>query len=37
MNWGWGGTSNAWYLYNDFTPGSYDFNSDRKMIINIHP
>jgi len=37
MNWGWGGTSNAWFLYNDFTPSIYNFNTDNKMIINIHP
>ncbi|HBF18971.1 MAG: hypothetical protein CMI36_07600 [Owenweeksia sp.] len=37
MNWGWSGISNAWYHYNDFTPGSSDYNRDRKMIINIHP
>ncbi len=37
MNWGWGGTSNSWYLYNDFTPSVYDFNSGRSMIYNIHP
>lgn len=39
MNWGWGLLSgtNAWYLYNDFTPGTFNFNTGRKMIVNIHP
>jgi hypothetical protein len=38
MNWGWGQYGgNGWFLYNDFTPGSNNFNTDRKMIINIHP
>jgi hypothetical protein len=36
MNWGWGGTSNGWFLYDDFTPLAHNFNTDRKMIINIH-
>lgn len=37
MNWGWGGTHNAWYAYNDWTPGSYNFNSNKKMVYNITP
>lgn len=37
MNWGWGGISDAWYLYNNFTPESLDFSYNNKMIINIHP
>lgn len=38
MNWGWGPFGgNGWFLYNNFTPGSNNFNSDRKMIINIPP
>ena len=37
MNWGFGPYgSNGWFLYNDFTPGSDNFNTDRKMIVNIH-
>lgn len=38
MNWGWGQFGgNAWFLYNDFTPESDNFNFDNEMIINIHP
>lgn len=37
MNWGWGGTSDGWYLYNDMTPGDNNLNRDRYIIINIHP
>lgn len=38
MNWGWGPFGgNGWFLYDDFTPGANNFNTDRKMIINIHP
>lgn len=37
MNWGWNGDSTGWFLYNDFTPGLYDFTNNNKMIINIHP
>ncbi len=38
MNWGWwGGQSNGWYGYNDFTPGDYSFNYAKKMVYNIAP
>ena len=38
MSWGQNdGLYNAWYLYNDYTPGSSNFNSNNRMIINIHP
>ncbi|MGC6525020.1 MAG: C10 family peptidase [Flavobacteriaceae bacterium] len=37
MNWGWGGAFDNWYLYNDFTPGNNNFNSNRKMIIWAQP
>ncbi len=38
MNWGWGPYGgNGWFLYNDFTPGSHNFNSNKKMIIWIKP
>ncbi len=33
MNWGWNGGANGWYLFNDFL----EFNSKRKMIVQIHP
>lgn len=36
MNWGWNGSSTGWFLYNDFTPGIFDFTNNNKMIINIH-
>lgn len=37
MNWGWGTHGgNGWFRYNDFTPGTRNYNLDRKMII-IHP
>lgn len=37
MNWGWGGSFDGWYLYNDFTPGSSNYNSNKKMIIWAEP
>lgn len=37
MNWGWGGAYNTWYLYNDFTPGTSNYNSNKKMIIWAQP
>ncbi|MCK5537952.1 MAG: C10 family peptidase [Bacteroidales bacterium] len=37
MNWGWNGDYNAWYLYNNFDPSSYNFNNNLKMIVNIYP
>ena len=33
MNWGWYGDYNGWYL--SFSPGSYNFNSNKKLIYNI--
>lgn len=35
MNWGWGGTSNGWYMNNNFNPGSDTFNYKPQMITNI--
>ncbi|NLP59420.1 C10 family peptidase [Lutibacter sp. B1] len=38
MNWGWiDGSYNGYYSYNDFTPGSFNFNYNKKMIYNIIP
>jgi hypothetical protein len=41
MNWGWGGSQNGFFNYNNFNPtvGSvtYNFNSNQKMIFNIKP
>jgi len=37
MNWGWSGDLNAWYAYNNFDPGNYNFNYDIEMVYNIHP
>jgi len=38
MNWGWENTDpNGWFAYNDFTPLSYNFNSNKRMIYNIKP
>lgn len=37
MNWGWDGAQDGWFLVNDFTPSDNNFNSHRKMIINIEP
>ncbi|MDT0677294.1 C10 family peptidase [Autumnicola musiva] len=35
MNWGWSGNYNGWFS-NDWTPGTYDFNYDKKIIYNIY-
>ncbi len=37
MNWGWNGTYDGYYSYNDFTPGTFNFNNDKTMIYNIIP
>ena len=37
MVWGWGTDYIGWYQSNDFTPDTYNFNSDREMIYNIIP
>ncbi len=37
MNWGWGGTHDGWYWYNNWNPGSTTYNSSRKMVHNIRP
>ncbi len=35
MNWGWGGTHDGWFT--SWTPGSSNYQYDRKMIVDIHP
>ncbi|MBE0641029.1 MAG: C10 family peptidase, partial [Bacteroidales bacterium] len=37
QNWGWGGSSNGWFLINDLTPGGYDFNDDEYAMTGIVP
>ena len=37
MNWGWNGTYNGYFAYNNFNPGSYEFNSNKSMAYNITP
>jgi len=37
MNWGWDNDYNAWYDFNNWSPGPYDFNTNRGMIYNIIP
>lgn len=36
MNWGWSGANDGWYLYNDFSPSTYDYESNQKMVVNIY-
>lgn len=33
MNWGWNGSYNAWYLYNDWSPGSRDYKNGKMMVL----
>jgi hypothetical protein len=35
MNWGWGGTNDAWYASNNFNPGDRTYNVDQHQVINI--
>ncbi|NHN25767.1 hypothetical protein FIA58_008780 [Flavobacterium jejuense] len=37
MNWGWDGTYNGWYSFNNFNPGSNTFNYQTGMVYNIKP
>ncbi len=37
VNWGWGGAYDGYYYLDDLTPGSNDFNSDQRAVINIRP
>jgi len=37
MNWGWGGSSNAYYNLTQLNPGGNVFNSDRAAVIRIVP
>lgn len=37
MNWGWGGSRDGWFAYNNWDPGSLSFNRNRKMISEIRP
>lgn len=37
MNWGWGGSNNAYYDIDDLTPGSNDFNDFEGALIEIRP
>jgi len=37
MNWGWGGSSDGWYGFNNFNPAGTNFNSNKKMVYNIVP
>lgn len=35
MNWGWDGSYNGWFAFNNFNPGSWTFNYQTKMVYNI--
>lgn len=35
MNWGWGSLHNAFYSYNNFNPGTHDFNYKVDIVHNI--
>jgi len=37
MNWGWSGSFNGWFSFNNFNPGGFDFNYKRGMVYNIRP
>lgn len=37
MNWGWGGTNDGWYSFDNFNPGNTHYNNNKKMIYNIIP
>lgn len=37
FNWGWSGSSNGYFYYNDLSPGGYSFNDAQGAVINIMP
>lgn len=37
MNWGWNGIYNGWYGISDWSPGTYNYQYDQDVIVNIHP
>ncbi len=37
MNWGWHGTNNGWFAFDNFNPGNFNFNNSRDMHYNIIP
>lgn len=37
MNWGWSGSYDGWYSFNNFNPADRTYNYDTKMHYNITP
>lgn len=37
MNWGWNSSYNGWYGINSWSPGGYNYQYNRDVIVNIHP
>jgi hypothetical protein len=37
MNWGWNGSNNGWYAFNNFNPAGYTFNYESGVVVNIRP
>ncbi len=37
FNWGWGGSSNGYFLISNMNPGSYVFSNSHGVVLGIHP
>lgn len=37
MNWGWNDSYNGWYGIDGWSPGTYNYQYDQDVIVNIHP
>ncbi|MDZ7680813.1 MAG: C10 family peptidase [Fodinibius sp.] len=37
MNWGWEGSYNGWFYFDNFNPGNSQYNSGTEVVVNIHP
>ena len=38
MNWGWRGTDNGYFAYNNWNPDATgSFNENKRMVYNIRP
>lgn len=36
MNWGWNGTYNGYYAFNNFNPGDSEYNRNSEVVIQIY-
>jgi hypothetical protein len=37
FNWGWGGKNNGYYTLSSLTPGTRDYTTDQRAVLNLQP